>query len=107
MFFGSEGRAAVREGRKPETLHCFLEKYIHLENQCLDEFFDVSESCVYKCNVTVKATVIAVYMKESVKVTVIAVYMKASMTQRKNTVTGVNGLNRREIIRLRRRSGNT
>ena len=56
---------------------------------------------------SVKATVIAVYMKESVKVTVIAVYMKASMTQRKNTVTGVNGLNRREIIRLRRRSGNT
>lgn len=51
MFFGSEGRAAVREGRKTETLHCFLEKYIHLENQCLDEFFDVSESCVYKCSV--------------------------------------------------------
>ncbi len=51
MFFGSEGRAAVREGRKPETLHCFLEKYMHLQNQCLDEFFDVSESCVYKCSV--------------------------------------------------------
>ena len=48
MLFGSEGRAAVREGRKPETLHCFLEKYMHLQNQCLDEFFDVSESCVYK-----------------------------------------------------------
>lgn len=51
MLFGSEGRAAVREGRKPETLHCFLEKYMHLQNQCLDEFFNVSESCVYKCSV--------------------------------------------------------
>ncbi len=51
MLFGSEGRAAVREGRKPETLHCFLEKYMHLQNQCLDEFFDVSESCVCKCTV--------------------------------------------------------
>ena len=53
---------------------------------------------------SVKAGVTVIAMKESVKVTVIAVYMKASMTQRKNTVTGVNGLNRREIIRLRRRS---
>lgn len=51
MLFGSEGRAAVREGRKPETLHCFLEKYMHLQKRCLDEFFDVSESCVYKCSV--------------------------------------------------------
>lgn len=51
MLFGSEGRAAVREGRKPETLHCFLEKYMLLQNQCLDEFFNVSESCVYKCSV--------------------------------------------------------
>ena len=38
MLFGSEGRAAIREGRKPETLHRFLEKYVHLQNQCLGEF---------------------------------------------------------------------
>lgn len=53
---------------------------------------------------SVKAGVTVIAMKESVKVTVIAVCMKASMTRWKNTVTGVNGLNRREIIRLRRRS---
>ncbi len=51
MLFGSEGRAAIREGRKPETLHRFLEKYVHLQNQCLGEFFDVSENCVYQCSV--------------------------------------------------------
>lgn len=51
MLFGSEGRAAVREGRKPETLHRFLEKYMQLQNQCLGDFFDVSEGCVYQCSV--------------------------------------------------------
>lgn len=39
----------------------------------------------------------------SIKATVTAVYMKASMTQRKNTVTGVNGLNRRDTIRRQRK----
>lgn len=51
MLFGTESWAAVRERRKPETLHCFLEKYMRLQNQCLDDFFDVSESCVYDCSV--------------------------------------------------------
>lgn len=51
MLSGSEGRAAVREGRKPETVHRFLEKYMLLQNQCLDDFFDAGEGCVYGCSV--------------------------------------------------------
>lgn len=53
MLYGSAARAAVRKGRQPETirLHCFLKAYMNLQKKCLDDFFDVSERCIYDCSV--------------------------------------------------------